>query len=80
MAILSNDHAIELCQSLVAQSPAQETEVSLSCVEDRFVRYGADGPTQSADREKYEVAFRVRVDVHGSLREARATAGSIDSD
>ncbi len=80
MSILSNDHAIELCQSLVAQSPTEETEVSLSCVEDRFVRYGADGPTQSADREKYEVAFRVRVPVDGEVREARATAGSIDPD
>ncbi|MFT4648277.1 MAG: PmbA protein [Planctomycetota bacterium] len=80
MSILSNDHAIELCQSLVAQSPTEETEVSLTCVEDRFVRYGAEGPTQNADREKYEVAFRVRVPVDGQLREARATAGSIDPD
>ncbi|HRV82200.1 MAG TPA: TldD/PmbA family protein, partial [Planctomycetota bacterium] len=80
MSILSNDHAVELCQSLVQQSPADQTEVTLDCVEDRFVRYACDGPTQNADREKYAVAFRVRIPVDGQLREARATCGTIDPD
>ena len=80
MSILSNDHAIELCQDLVAQSPAAQTEVSLLAVEDRFVRYACHGPTQNADRERYELAFRVRVESGGALREARSTCGTIDPD
>ncbi|MEZ6004348.1 MAG: TldD/PmbA family protein [Planctomycetota bacterium] len=80
MAILSNDHAVELCQDLVSQSPAEETEVTLECTEDRFVRFAHLGPSQSADRERNEVAFRVRVKVDGELREARATCGTIEPD
>ncbi len=80
MSILSNDHAVELCQQMVEQSPAAQTEVSLLAVEDRFVRFACHGPTQNADREKYEVAMRVRVQANGALREARATCGTIDPD
>ena len=60
MALLEQDHAFEIADAIVAASEADETEVTLDCVEDRFVRFGHDGPTQSADRERYDLAVRVR--------------------
>ncbi|MDA1263850.1 MAG: TldD/PmbA family protein [Planctomycetota bacterium] len=84
MALLQQDHALDLCRELVEKSPADQTEVTLECVEDRFVRYADEGPTQTADRERYDLAIRVRLnpsDAKGPFagwREARATCGTLD--
>lgn len=79
MALLEQDHAFEIADAVLAASEADETEVSIGCVEERFVRFAHDGPTQSADREKYAVAVRARFAVEGGgYREARATTGGLD--
>ncbi len=78
MALLEQDHAFELAEAIVRASIADETEVSIECVEDRFVRFGHEGPTQSADRERYTLGVRVRFHGEGGCREARSTAGSLD--
>lgn len=81
MSLLQDDHAFELLEALVEGSPADETEATLECVEERFVRFAPSGPTQAADRERYELALRVRFEVPGGgFREARATAGTLDRD
>src|SRR5262249_44963530 len=59
------------------------TEVTIECVEDRFARFADRGPTQSADRERCEVAVRVRVEHAGTrsgVAEARASSASLDVD
>lgn len=79
MALLEEDHAFEIADVVIAASDADETEVSVSCVEERFVRFAQEGPTQSADREKYLVAVRARFrGAGGGFREARATTGGLD--
>lgn len=78
LALLDQDHAFEIADALVAASAADETEVSVECIEDRFVRFGHEGPTQSADRERYELSVRVRFRASEGTREARSTAGSLD--
>lgn len=79
MALLEQDHAFEIADVVLAASDADETEVTVECVEERFVRFAHEGPTQSADREKYVVAVRARYgDAGGGLREARATTGGLD--
>jgi PmbA protein len=85
MALLQQDHALEVCRELCQQSEADQTEVTLECVEDRFVRYADEGPTQTADRERYDLAVRVRLAPGGEAkgafagwREARARCGSLD--
>ncbi len=81
MSLLQDDHAYELLDALLQESPADETELRLECVEERFVRFAPSGPTESADRERYEVAVRVRFEAPGGgFREARATAGTLDRD
>ncbi|MFT6108261.1 MAG: putative Zn-dependent protease [Planctomycetota bacterium] len=78
MALLDQDHAFEIGDAIVAASTADETEVSIECIEDRFVRFGHEGPTQSADREHYDLSVRVRFHGPDGYREARSTAGTID--
>ena len=79
MGLLDQDHAFEIGDALIAAADADETEVSLDCVEDRFVRFGPEGPTQNADRERYELSVRVRyAAAGGGFQEARAATGSID--
>jgi len=81
VSLLQDDHAFELLEALLQESPADETELRLECVEERFVRFAPSGPTESADRECYEVAVRVRLEAPGGgFREARATAGTLDRD
>lgn len=87
MALLQQDHAFELLRDVVAKSPAAETEASLECVEDRFVRYADAGPTQCADRERYRLAVRVRLAPRDAQRgpfagwrEARASSGALDAE
>ena len=81
LALLEQDHAYEIADALIDASEADETEVTLECVEDRFVRFAGDGPTQSADRESYELAVRVRfAAIGGGYREARARSGGIDEE
>lgn len=85
MALLQPDHALELLRGLVKNSPADQTEATLECVEDRFVRFADAGPTQNADRERYELTIRVRLSPadsgrgpFGGWREARASCGTLD--
>ncbi len=78
LALLEQDHAFELAEAIVAASIADETEVSIECAEDRFVRFGHEGPTQSADRERYNLSVRVRFHGEDGCREARSSAGSLD--
>jgi PmbA protein len=78
MALLSHDHALEVCRAIVAASPADETEVTLGQTEDCFARFADDGPTQSADREKYDVSIRVRLNGEDGIRQARASCGTLD--
>lgn len=78
MALLEQDHAFEIADAIIAESEADETEVTIEAVEDRFVRYAADGPTQSADRESYCLSVRVRFAEDGGYREARASTGALD--
>lgn len=77
MTLLTSDHALELCQALVASSPADETEVTLQSEEDRFVRYSPEGPSQNADRERHELSIRVRLHTEAGWKEARATLGTL---
>ncbi len=63
---------------LVSSSPADETEVTIDGVRESFVRFAGDGPTQSADRERTDVAIRVRLREGNAFREARATCSSIE--
>jgi len=79
MPLLSQDEALARARRIVEASPAGETEVTLDGVVDRFVRFADCGPTQSADRERCDVAVRVRVGTPGvDAREARASSGSLD--
>jgi PmbA protein len=79
VSLLQDDHAFELLEALIAESTADETEATLECVEERFVRFAPSGPTQSADRERFELAVRVRyAQPGGGFREARATTGTLD--
>ena len=82
MGLLEEDHAFEIADALIAASDADETEVSIACVEDRFVRFSPDGPTQASDRERYEVRVRARFRGEGGrgFREASASAGALDED
>ncbi|MEO1697612.1 MAG: metallopeptidase TldD-related protein [Planctomycetota bacterium] len=84
MALLEQDHAFEIADALISESDADETEVSIHCVEDRFVRFAADGPTQAADRERYALRVRARYsvpqDAGGGFREASASAGDLDEE
>ena len=45
MALLEEDHAFEIADVVIAASDADETEVSVACVEERFVRFAHEGPT-----------------------------------
>ncbi len=78
MALLEEDHAFEIADAVLAASEADETEVTIHCVEDRFVRFGHEGPTQSADRERYDLAVRVRFRDGEGFREAKASSGALD--
>jgi len=85
MAVLESDRALDLLRDIVESSPADQTEAALVCVEDRFVRFADEGPTQTADRERYDLMIRVRLTPEGGgqgvfagWREARASTGSID--
>lgn len=85
MALLDQDHALDLLRGIVDGSPAAQTEATLECVEDRFVRFADVGPTQDADRERHLLTVRVRLASSGSQRgafagwrEARASCGSLD--
>ncbi len=87
MAHLQQDQARQLMTHQVESSPADHTQATLECSEDRFQRFAGEGPTQNADRERYELSVRVRVAGGGSQRgafegwrEARASCGTLDQD
>lgn len=78
MPLLQPDHALEVCRHLVQASSADETEVRLECVEENFVRFDERGPSQNADRERYALSIRARVQGPGGLQEGQASCGSLD--
>jgi len=78
MESVSCDRLLELAQEVVDASPAHETEVVWDANCDRFARFAASGPTQSADRVVPRVQVRVRVDRGGGLAEARAVSDTMD--
>jgi PmbA protein len=80
MGLVSKQGALDLARALVAESPADETEITVESVVDRYVRYAADGPTQSADRERVTLSARVRLLGPDGRREARATCEGLDRD
>ena len=71
MSLLTSDHAFEVCEAALAASPADETEVTLESEEDRFVRYGPEGPCLS---------LRLRYSSPEGWREARATVGNLSEE
>jgi PmbA protein len=80
MSLLTSDHAFEVCEAALAASPADETEVTLESEEDRFVRYGPEGPSQNGDRERHCLSLRLRYSSPEGWREARATVGNLSED
>lgn len=78
MPLPDQDRPLELARRILEWSSADETEISIDCVEDRFVRYADSGPTQSADRDRYEVGIRVRMHTGAGIREAKAECGNLD--
>jgi len=80
MSLLTSDHAFEVCQAALATSTADETEVTLDSEEDRFVRYGPEGPSQNGDRERHCLAVRLRYRSPEGWREARATVGDLSEE
>jgi len=78
MDVVSGDRLLELAHRLVEVSPAAETEVIAGASCDRFARFAASGPTQSADRVLPRVQVRVRVERGGGLAEAQAVCDSLD--
>jgi predicted Zn-dependent protease len=78
METVGCERLIELASAVVEASPAVETEVIWNASCDRFARFAASGPTQSADRVVPSVLVRVRVERDGGLSEARAAADTLD--
>ncbi len=76
--LLEPDEAEALARRIVALSSADETEVTVDSVADAFVRFADSGPTQNADRERVDVAVRVRLATPDGWREARATCCGTD--
>jgi PmbA protein len=89
MPLCTADEAFEIARAIVLRSPADETEVTVDSLEDRFVRFAGEGPTQDGDRERVEIAIRARFgprggpraggvpSAPGEWREARTTCGSL---
>ncbi len=78
--VMGRDEALAAARELVEASPADETEVTLRSVADRFVRYADSGPTQCADRETVWVSIRARFRADGGWREARASCDGLDAE
>lgn len=77
-SVLPKDEALAAARELLEASPADETEITLTSVADRFVRYADSGPTQSADRETVQVSIRARYRAGAGWREARASCDGLD--
>lgn len=77
MGFLRRDEALAAARRLIDWSEADETEVSIDSIEERFVRFADTGPTQSADRERHQVAIRARLRSDDGWREARATCDGL---
>jgi predicted Zn-dependent protease len=81
MELLDGEVALDAARDIIARSGADETEVTVESVTDRFVRYADEGPTQCGDRDRVDVSIRVRLrSADGGVREARARCGSIEGD
>ncbi len=76
MTLVSREQALEIAEALVRESAADETEVTFEHGIERFARFAAGGPTQTADRERFELALRVRLAGPGGLRESRASVAA----
>ena len=78
--LLDTERAVEAARALVAESPADETEVTIDACTERFVRYADTGPTQSADRERVVVHVRARLAASTGWQEARAECDGLGKD
>lgn len=78
MELLTRDEALELARGLAARCPADEAEVTVDSRAETFVRFAGEGPTQSADRGRVDVAVRARMRSAEGVREARATVCGTD--
>ena len=75
--MLEREQALEIARRLVDASSADETEVVVESVQDRFVRFAESGPTQSADRDRHVVSIRSRIVGPDGIREAKALCDGI---
>ncbi|MCB9915179.1 MAG: TldD/PmbA family protein [Planctomycetes bacterium] len=75
--MLQREEALEVARRLVDASTADETEVVVHGTRDRFARFAADGPTQSADREGAGVSVRARLRTPDGWREASASCDGL---
>lgn len=67
------DAARRLCEA----SEADETEVTVDSVTERFVRFADRGPTQCAERERQVLSVRARLRTDDGWREGRATVDGL---
>jgi PmbA protein len=74
---LDRDAALALAARICAASRADETEVTVDAVEERFVRFADRGPTQCADRHREVLSVRARLRGEAGWREGRATADGL---
>ena len=76
--MLNQEDATRVAKRLLDASQADETEVVIESVSDRFVRFADSGPTQSADRERHTVSVRARLSSDDGIREAKAVCDGVD--
>lgn len=75
--MLEREEALEIARRLIDASAADETEVKIESVSDRFARFAEAGPTQSADRVRHQVSVRARLRSDDGWREARAVCDGV---
>lgn len=78
MDLKDRESWLGLAREICARSRADETEVTIDSVDERFVRFADRGPTQCADRERSVVSIRARVSGSDGWREGRATVDGLD--
>ncbi|MEM7515650.1 MAG: metallopeptidase TldD-related protein, partial [Planctomycetota bacterium] len=75
--LLGEGEALGLARDFLEAAPSlkAEFEVTVNSTRDAFARYAKEGPTQSADRDRIDLALRVRLPAEeGGYREARVEA------
>ena len=75
---LESTAALEAAHRMIASSSASEVEVAIEQKRESFVRFGNQGPTQNADRDRVDVAIRVRLKTKAGYREASASCTGLE--